>query len=166
MALYCRSVRRRIIASGSLQQAIILILLSVILTILCLKLYLYLYYENTLDQDQHLDGLKAHVSGHGYMRSHTDGDPADVHGSSLTHNQQKHRGEKTLNVIVVDEHHEGGGNSYNFLSQSTPVNSLHLFNAFSILFATSFLTRHMLPFIHWDDGSTNLWFVEFFVIWQ
>ena len=105
MAFYCRSVRRRIIASRSLQQAIILILLSVFLTVLCLKLY----YGNTLDQDKHLDRLKAHVSGHDYMRSHTDGDPAaEVHRSSLTHTQQKHRGEKTLNVIVVDEHHEGG----------------------------------------------------------
>ena len=109
MALYCRSVRRRIIASRSLQQAIILILLSVILTILCVKLYFHLYYGNTLDQDQHLDGLKAHVSGPHYMRSHTDGDPAaDVHRSSLTHTHQKYSGEKTLNVIVVDEHHEGG----------------------------------------------------------
>ena len=109
MALYCRSVRRRIIASRSLQEAKILILLLVILTILCLKLYLDLNYGNTLDQDKHLDGLKAHVSGHDYMRSHTDGDPAaDVHRSSLTHTHQKYSGEKTLNVIVVDEHHEGG----------------------------------------------------------
>ena len=109
MALYCRSVRRRIIASRSLQQATILILLSVILTVLCLKLYLCLYYGNTLDQDKHLDGSKALANGPHYMRSHTDGDPAaDVHRSSLTHTHQKYSGEKTLNVIVVDEHHEGG----------------------------------------------------------